>query len=414
MREDNTCSVFEMMKCMKAHFLRLRKPINYCYSSELSSSYVPLAVFPIITSEEAKEYVKQAKEAKRRIKNEYLQLVDSKLLSEQEYEEVVEKNTESYMVEFGAHHKDEFYRRAIRYIDASSYAKTLKELKKDSSVILTSNATTGHHSSTFSLGEDFHINITSNFGSGKHSCILTYITYKGNNIVFFSKLYDAILSGGIPQFLSARFDIASGHAYDDILQQVACAGNLYLQDKVKFEKEYIIGEISMMVKQLDSFMDCSMLETEKIYVAHKQNQSSKDSLIDSFVYSPDLISSYYRSLALVYAGLSIRDLKMLSNISEEVRIAATSALKKMDIYAIECIPEIYSDIESLESEIEKMRLELQSIEKQRLFFATNSRTSEDSIKALSDDLKMKEQILAALQSLEKTLRKIWTKELYLL
>ena len=96
MREDNTCSVFEMMKCMKAHFLRLRKPINYCYSSELSSSYVPLAVFPIITSEEAKEYVKQAKEAKRRIKNEYLQLVDSKLLSEQEYEEAVER-TQSHI-----------------------------------------------------------------------------------------------------------------------------------------------------------------------------------------------------------------------------------------------------------------------------------------------------------------------------
>ena len=131
MRDDKSCSVFDMMKCMKAYYVRLRKPLNYCYPSELSSSYVPLAVFPIISSEEAKDYVKQAKEAKKIIKNEYLQLVESKLLSEQEYEQAVERNTESYMVEFGAHHKDEFYKRAIRYIDASSYNKTLKNLKND-------------------------------------------------------------------------------------------------------------------------------------------------------------------------------------------------------------------------------------------------------------------------------------------
>ena len=54
MRDDKNSSVFDMMKCMKAYYMRLRKPINYCYHSELSSSYVPLAVFPIISSEERK------------------------------------------------------------------------------------------------------------------------------------------------------------------------------------------------------------------------------------------------------------------------------------------------------------------------------------------------------------------------
>ena len=407
MRDDKSCSVFDMMKCMKAYYVRLRKPLNYCYPSELSSSYVPLAVFPIISSEEAKDYVKQAKEAKKIIKNEYLQLVESKLLSEQEYEQAVERNTESYMVEFGAHHKDEFYKRAIRYIDASSYNKTLKNLKKDSSVVLTSTATTGHHSGTFSLGEDFYINITTNFGAGKQSCILTYITYKGNNIVFFSKFYDSVLNGGLPPFLSAHFDVATGQAYDESLQLIARAGDLYLQNKDKFEEEFIIREISTMMTLLDTFMDNPMSETEKIYAANRQKHSSKDSLIESFIYAPEQVCNYYRFLALVYAGLSIRDLKMLSNISENVKAAASSALRKMDLYAIECIPEIYSDIESLECDIERIRQVLIGMEKQIMFSSTNSNNIEQKIKSLSEDLSIKERLLTYLQALEKTVRKTW-------
>ena len=409
MRDDKNCSVFDMMKCMKAYYMRLRKPINYCYHSELSSSYVPLAVFPIISSEEAKDYVKQAKEVKKRIKNEYLQLVESKLLSEEEYEHAVERNTESYMVEFGAHHKDEFYKRAIRYIDASSYNRALKNLKKDSSVVLASTATTGHHSETFALGEDFYINLTTNFGAGKHSSISTYITYKGNNIVFFSKFYDSILNGELPPFLSAHFDLATDQAYDESLQLIASAGDLYLQDKDKFEEEYIIKEISTMMTLLDTFMDNPMTETEKIYAAHRQNHSSKDSLIESFIYAPDLVCSYYRFLALVYAGLSIRDLRMLSNISENVKAAAFSALRKMDLYAIECIPEIYSDIESLECETERIRQELIGMEKQIMFSSTNSNNIDQKIKSLSEDLNIKERLLTYLHALEKTVRKTWGK-----
>ena len=407
MRDDKNSSVFDMMKCMKAYYMRLRKPINYCYHSELSSSYVPLAVFPIISSEEAKDYVKQAKEAKKRIKNEYLQLVESKLLSEEEYEHAVERNTESYMVEFGAHHKDEFYKRAIRYIDASSYNRALKNLKKDSSVVLASTATTGHHSGTFALGEDFYINLTTNFGAGKHSSISIYITYKGNNIVFFSKFYDSILNGELPPFLSAHFDLATDQAYDESLQLIASAGDLYLQDKDKFEEEYIIKEISTMMTLLETFMDNPMTETEKIYAAHRQNHSSKDSLIESFIYAPDLVCSYYRFLALVYAGLSIRDLRMLSNISENVKAAALSALRKMDLYAIECIPEIYSDIESLECEIERIRQELIGMEKQIMFSSTNSNNIDQKIKSLSENLNIKERLLTYLHALEKTVRKTW-------
>lgn len=409
MRDDKNSSVFDMMKCMKAYYVRLRKPINFCYPSELSSSYVPLAVFPIISSEDAKDYVKQAKEAKKRIKCEYMQLVESQILSEQEYEQAVEKNTESYMVEFGAHHKDEFYKRAIRYIDASSYNKTLKDLKNDSSVVLTSLATTGNHSGTFSLGEDFYINITTNFGAGKHSCILTYLTYKGNNIVFFSKLYDSILNGVLPPFISAHFDVATDQSYDDTLQLIAQAGDLYLQDKDKFEEEFIIREISTMMTQLDKFMDNPMTETEKIYAAHKQNNSTKDCLIESFIYAPNLVCSYYRFLALVFAGLSIRDMKMLSNISENVNAAALSALKRMDLYAVECIPEIYSDIESLEGDIERIRQELIGMEKQIMFSSTNSNNIDQKIKSISEDLNIKERLLTNLQALEKTVRKTWGK-----
>ena len=93
---------------------------TFCYHSELSSSYVPLAVFPIISSEEAKDYVKQAKEVKKRIKNEYLQLVESKLLSEEEYERFINDSTIPYRVTRDLEH--------AREEDLDRYHETISEV----------------------------------------------------------------------------------------------------------------------------------------------------------------------------------------------------------------------------------------------------------------------------------------------
>ena len=98
---------------------------------------------------------------------------------------------------------------------------------------------------------------------------------------------------------------------------------------------------------------------------------------------------------------------MLSNISENVKAAAFSALRKMDLYAIECIPEIYSDIESLECEIERIRQELIGMEKQIMFSSTNSNNIDQKIKSLSENLNIKERLLTYLHALEKTVRKTW-------
>ena len=232
MRDDKSFSASDMLAIFRKHYRKKSNPINYCHPDEYSSSYISPILYPQAKGPDTSS--KNKKAAGDRIRDTYSSLKEGNILTKEEYEEIVGKNIEEYILEQEAERKQKLYTTCIRYIDAIEYDRVYNILKCDPSVLFRSTSRPGNDLKTVNINEHLSFSVNTIFGCGKKSAIIASLVYKGNPIILYSHFLDRIKIGHTPNPMSTWADHAEADKYEEIIQQICIAVNVYLHDREKF------------------------------------------------------------------------------------------------------------------------------------------------------------------------------------
>ena len=408
MRDDKSFSTSDMATIFKKHYRKKSISLNYCHPDEYSSSYISPILYPQVKSISIES--KRKKTEGDRIRETYSNLREGKILSKGEYEDIVVKNIEESMSQQEAERKQKFFISCIQYICAYEYEKVYNRLKGDPSVIFRSTSKPGNDLKTVNVNEHLSFSINTIYGCGKRSAIIASLVYKGNPLILYSHFLDRIKIGQTPNPMSTWADYAEADKYEEILQQICIAVNVYLHNNDKFEKSYIEDEIDGFMTQLKGFMNDPQGEMAKIYANHlgRKTTSQESEYIDYFLYEPELIGNYFKYRTIIQGGFHVHDLKNRVPISGSISKAIHSALEYIELSALEIIPEVYADIEKLSESISKIQEKLNLFKNDmRLGRADND--MERKISDLESTIAIKKKIRADMESIDMAVRVIWPK-----
>ena len=234
--------------------------------------------------------------------------------------------------------------------------------------------------------------------------------YKGNPIILYSHFLDRIKIGHTPNPMSTWADYADADKYEEIIQQICIAVNVYLHDREKFEKSYIEDEVNGYRAQLKGFMDEPQVEMAKIYANHSGNKtvSPEGEYIDYFLFEPVLVANYFKYMTIIQGGFHVHSLKHRVPISESITKATNSALEYIELSALEIIPEVYADIEKLNDSIHQLEDKINAL-KSDIRLGRADDDTERKISDLESTMALKKKIRIDLESIDMAVRVIWPK-----
>ena len=408
MRDDKFFSASDMLTIFKKHYRKKSTTIKYCHPDEYSSSYISPILYPQAKGSDTSS--KNKKAAGDRIRDTYSSLKEGNILTKEEYEEIVGKNIEEYILEQEAERKQKLYTTCIRYIDAIEYDRVYNILKCDPSVLFRSTSRPGNDLKTVNINEHLSFSINTIFGCGKKSAIIASLVYKGNPIILYSHFLDRIKIGHTPNPMSTWADHAEADKYEEIIQQICIAVNVYLHDREKFEKSYIEDEVNGYKAQLKGFMNEPQVEMAKIYANHSGHKtaSPEGEYIEYFLFEPDLVANYFKYITIIQGGFHVHSLKHRVPISESITKATGSALEYIELSALEIIPEVYADIEKLNDSIHQLEDKINAL-KSDLRLGRTDNDTEKKISDLETTMALKKKIRIDMESIDMAVRVIWPK-----
>ena len=173
MAEDENKTILDMQACLAEY---------YGEGEKMAYNYVLPHIYkmPFVYDVRYPEFMTAERYEKER----------AKVAESVEFEEDVVATLTKYDNEI----KEEFLDKALRYIAAIDFAATAEQIKKDSTVILSSHEEIGWSKWEYKLGDGIKITLNTNLGMGAVSYMTVNVSYKDVVLPSFShfvKYYDA-------------------------------------------------------------------------------------------------------------------------------------------------------------------------------------------------------------------------------
>lgn len=241
-------SVWDMQSLFTNLFQKSNAYLDYIHPHSYNSSYVGGIRYPKMFGYD--ELRKSWNEVGCSSKEAYLTSCKAKgyisgtaIANEEEKKAI--KNLKKYQ-------KLNFFREAMRWIDASCYNEAVSKLNREGSVKMYSKENIGWSNFTHQINDDIKIAVKTNFGFGRASYFLMAVQYKGIDILPYSyivKYYKANMADIVRctrsfsprrESWSASFDFISDFVNDSIM------------NPEEFVKSHIISEVTEMMQGLEA------------------------------------------------------------------------------------------------------------------------------------------------------------------
>lgn len=404
--EDSSRTVKDMRAAMRRHYRFGDKKWNYCLPEEMSDSYVSLAVIPDLP-ELYQEITKGKSDVAARVHFEFEYLREHDIIDAEIMNKAVQESVDQYMANRERLAKEEYLDGAHKYIHAAAYHKTKAFLNNDNTIVILSSSQIGYNVEKFHLDDNLTFSLTTNLGYGESSYISMNAWYKGRLILFCSDFLSEFTHDRKPSMYETFKDKPTHEAFEEAMQKICTIGNLYLSDKVEFEKVYFCDEIIAMRDILDKIIRQPAVELERSVMMYNilQRDSKHECglLMKDFLIFPHLFTLFYKYWAIVQAGYFIMQMKGQNTINEEIRQVYADTLTFIEISTHNAIPEIYSEVEQMKPIL--IRHEYAKKQKELLFKKPKKYADHQDSEL---DIQLSKEMYPRFEALEKALRIIWS------
>lgn len=248
MLENRNRSVWDMQSLFATRFKKASRYLDYIYPYSYDSSYVIGIQYPTFSS--YNELRKSWDEVGNAARETYVASCKQNGIAPDESIVILYENEAIEALK--EKQKNSFFGEAMRWIDASCYYETAKQLNHNHSVKMYSKENIGWNSFTHNISQDIKITLNTNFGFGRAAYFLLAIQYKGLDILPYSyivKYYKADMVDIVRCTRSYSPCRESWSASFDFLSNFT---NNSLTDPEEFVKSYIIREVTEMMQGLEA------------------------------------------------------------------------------------------------------------------------------------------------------------------
>ena len=192
-------SIIDMQNLFAEHYpkdIHSGKCFSYIYPASYYDAYISYACYP--TFIEYDEYIDALKQHEECLRNEYFNseaasnaLFLIKQSSEEAYEVECKKRQEKIdeaLTEMKFNYKKDFNVKGKRYIYALNYYEKIKKIVQDENSKMFTTERIGWTDVTFTIDDNFSVNLKTNFGYGVASYFFCNIIYKGISILPYSEV----------------------------------------------------------------------------------------------------------------------------------------------------------------------------------------------------------------------------------
>lgn len=255
MVENNNVSVLDMQAQMDNAFAySSRGKLNYVAPYSYHDSYITMALYPAgLTfaeyNAEAGDYRKQITEAFAE-KNKVLRANDPG-----KYEISLANEIREKMASFTKDLKENYLSKAMRYIWASNYIKTMSRARSMSDVRMYSTDTLGWSNFEYKVTDDITIGLGTNFGYGMSSYFRLCLRYKGIDILPYSHMVKYYYADMRDLIRYLRLYSVTRDSWNTAFSFVEKVANLASSAPREFLQTWVLNEVKEMVKGLHGILD---------------------------------------------------------------------------------------------------------------------------------------------------------------
>lgn len=228
---------------------------NYIYPSDYMASYVTEAGYPIVMTEE--EYNTDIEEKKKTYRELYSKEYNNHNTSTQPLEDKndeIESMVETKITKYKKELRYKFYNQSKRYIYAHNYAKTAESIIIDNRCRMISIDQIGWKEFRFKLNEYISTIVNTNFGYGNSSYFICNLTYKGIDILPYSKIVQYRYVGWCDITRYTRQYAENRNSWKYVFEFVLEAANMAKTNPTLFVETFITNEIRIMMEGLREIM----------------------------------------------------------------------------------------------------------------------------------------------------------------
>ena len=357
-----------------------RRHYDYLYPRKYSDAYVSGASYPhILTYEEYKEeivehekwirdwYIKEIDEVKK-------ELEELKEEPEEKYNARIEEIVAQKMKEHISSRRKHFEYK--RFLYAENYTATLKRIKQDSNVRMYSTDQIGWKEFEYKANDDITVYIKSNFGYGSASYFFCNLKYKDINILPYTAIikYYYVQMGDFIRY--TRRYATWRDSWNEVFDFAVLTGNLEKHEPEKFVKEWIVNEVEEMMVGIRKIMSSPKEELEKflgfkrsgfgpyrnidiMWSIHIFRNCTTQDIKDYEVLPQEKIMAF-KTEKITGCLLLLDNLRKLTEITHVI----APYIEEIELMNLRLQPEIEKHIESLTSDLKRLRGKLDDVLKE--------------------------------------------------
>jgi hypothetical protein len=210
-----------------------------------------------------------------------------------------EADIEERAKQYAAEMKEEFYNTALRYIYATDFESTEREIEADDRIILHSHEKMGYHLWQYAPSENVVIKLRTNFGYGSSSYFDVDVLYKGVLLPSFSLLTRYYSANAYQLCHSTRSYIVERDSWVEALEFICEVCNSASKDEKAFVSKWLNDEIGALLSGLRDIDEKPLAIIEAMHAEHPllNHLGSVDNMLHK---DCDMLERYPNDLAVCF------------------------------------------------------------------------------------------------------------------
>lgn len=353
---NNSASVLDMQSQMNYAFPEEdRRYMNYVSPFSYGSSFIEGTTYPAsISYQEYKDMLSEMAENLTETFEKRNQDLLAKSPSD-EYSSRLSEFVEKEIADYEETLKKNYLIKALRFIMAKNYTRTLISIKNDPDIRMYSTDTLGWSDFKYRVTDDVTINLGTNFGYGSASYFRLCLKYKGIDILPYSFVVKYFFANRRDILRYTRMYDVAHESWNIAFDFVEKTANLAAEDAGQFVRVYVLGEIQQMMHGLEK-----ILQDPNAYASGLANKAGERTechfltVRNMNLYERKCYGAYPGEMSMVIMAEKITgaldfldNMKKLSDFIPEIQ----SSIDKIRSMSLAVLPEIIGKIASLVDEI---------------------------------------------------------------
>lgn len=249
MLENPNRTLLDLQDCFTTHFgVKPKTAYDCCLPYTYDSSYIGYVCLPEMMTFDQYQVKKQ--EIVDKVKKEFEERAKNNTTFYNVTSESLEHEINSRITNWSECLKEEFYSKAIHYIQAADFTATTELIKGNGRVRMLSHEHIGWRTIKHSISDDLIITINTNFGYGTSSYFLFKVCYKGIDLLPYSLLVKYYYAGIAEIKRCTRSYRPDRDNWALAMDFVADIGNKTQAGELSFVKDWLKHEIDEMTSRL--------------------------------------------------------------------------------------------------------------------------------------------------------------------